>query len=784
MALVQLLTAVWIAVAVCLSGACDRPNVRTEQSMATFNVTNATELAAALAKAQGGDRIILAPGHYGDLKLSKRVFSSPVEIVSLDAAQPADFRSVTLSSVTNLSFKSVEIGYALTAGESTSAKMVTISSSSFISFDSVHFRGSLDNNPWNDGHGLSVLNSKNLRVVNSEFQQLNRAALFGSSSNIEVSNNKFHDLRSDGVDFADAQNVRITGNHFTDFYPVAGDHPDAIQFWTRGTTKPSTDILIRDNVIIQGKGAGIQGIFLSDNAGLPFERVSITNNLVYVQDGHNGIAIFNGRDIAVEGNTVLSPNNDKYKLYIRLEGVTGGSVAGNVSDTIINERNSNLSLSDNLRLDQSPGRATEFSDLNSGPTATVGGLVTPSIGYQPSATAAPTQAARWGTAGNDGWYLGATLNPTLVIDGLGGTDQIAIQGHHGNLVLGPENLLNVEILVLLAGNDTRFGDTSNSHYSYNITTVDANVAAGRTLIFSSNQLRAGENFTLDGSAETDGAFIVYAGRGDDRLIGGASNDGFFFGDGAFTPADRIDGGAGNDQVAFRGNYGALLFADDTIRNVESLALVSGSNTRFGPAASGYHYDITLGDGNVAAGARLIVTGVELLANESMRIDGSAETNGYFRLLAGKGDDILIGGACGDFFYGNLGADHMTGGGGADIFHYRTAPESTGLAFDSIIGFDCREDRIDLPVDLAGFSDIVMGGRLSAATVEADLDAALDGLLGAGEAALFTPNAGDMAGRMFVVVDVDGVAGYKAGKDLLIELVSPAVPLPESVDIFI
>jgi serralysin len=79
---------------------------------------------------------------------------------------------------------------------------------------------------------------------------------------------------------------------------------------------------------------------------------------------------------------------------------------------------------------------------------------------------------------------------------------------------------------------------------------------------------------------------------------------------------------------------------------------------------------------------------------------------------------------------------------------------------------------------------VMGGRLSAATMETDLDAALDGLLGAGEAALFTPNAGDMAGRIFVVVDMDGVAGYDAGNDLLIELVNPVVPLPLGVDIFV
>jgi Ca2+-binding RTX toxin-like protein len=756
-----------------------------EQKMASITVTNQTELTAAIAAAQSGDTIYLAPGNYAEIRFKNKTYAGSVTITSLDPANPAHVDKITVTSSNGLSFKNLDVGYTLAEGEPLFATYAYVTKSSRISFDSMSFHGSLDNYPGNDGNGLIVQESDQIRVINSTFQQLGRGAQFGSTTRIELINNVFHDMRSDGADFAQVQHVRVIGNRFYDFYPEGADHPDAIQFFTSGTTASSSDILIRDNEIFQGNGRGIQGIFLRNGSGsYPFIDVKIINNLIYVVDSSNGLAVLNGRNVTVEGNTVLSPDNNRYTNFIRLDDVIGGKVANNVSDAISDTRNSGVTFTNNIRLDRNPERAADYPGLNDYAAATVAGLISDSGGYQPRTTVVPAEPARWGTPGNDGFYLGANLDPTDVIDGLAGNDQVAIQGHYGNLLLGAESLLNIEVLVLLAGNDTRFGDTSNSVYSYNITTVDENVASGATLIVNSNQLRAGENFTLNGSAETNGAFIVYAGKGDDRLTGGAGNDAFFFGDGAFTGADRIDGGSGNDQVAYRGNFGAVIFSDDTVRNVESLALISGNNTRFGALASGYSYDITLADGNVAAGARLIVTGVELLSDESMRIDASAETNGFLRLLGGKGADILIGGACADFLYGNLGADRLTGGGGADIFHYRTAPESTGSAFDSLVGFDCREDRIDLPVDLAGFSNVVMGGRLSAATMETDLDAALDGLLGAGEAALFTPNAGDMAGRMFVVVDMDGVAGYDAGNDLLIELVNPVVPLPLGVDIFV
>lgn len=753
--------------------------------MSVFHVTTAAQLTSALVAAVAGDTISLAAGNYGSVAISNRKFSGTVTIVSADPAAPAQFDSLSVSNSSGLSFESLDIGHALAAGEPNFTYMARVTGSSNISFVRNSIHGSLDNNPGNDGNGLNVTSSARIRVIENEFEQLGRGAVFNGSTDIEVKGNAFHDIRSDAADFAAVQRVQIIGNSFRNFYPVAGDHSDAIQFFTTGTTVASRDILIAHNVIHQGEGLGVQGIFLKDEVGtLPYQQVRISNNLIYVNDGYHGISVQGARGLTVENNSAVSQTTDSFKLAIRVLDVSGALVKNNVTDTIITTGSTDVVTQSNVRLDQTPARASEISGINDGPNAVPGTLTLAGVGYQTEAPS--TSPARTGSPHADGFYLGATLRSSDIIDGRdGNNDQVGLQGDYPNLVLGPENLRNIESLVLLSGQDTRFGDVAGNLYSYNITTVDANVAAGATLIVSYTQLKPGENLVFNGSAETDGRYFFYAGKGVDRLTGGAGNDAFLFQDGAFTPEDRIIGGAGMDQVGFRGNHSAgLVFEADTIQNVEIVALISGSDTKYGPLATGYGYNVTLNDGNVAAGEILTVTGYALLSDERMIVDGSAERNGHLRLYGGQGSDELTGGAGQDVLYGALGTDLMNGGAAGDTFLYRYAADSTGPAFDRIVGFDYREDKIDLQINHSGFSDLVMGGRLSAASLEADLDTALEGLLGAGEAALFSPNAGDLAGRIFAVVDMDGLAGYDSGADLLIEMVNPVLPIPNGTDIFI
>ena len=302
-----------------------------------------------------------------------------------------------------------------------------------------------------------------------------------------------------------------------------------------------------------------------------------------------------------------------------------------------------------------------------------------------------------GGEGNDVFLFGATLNSVDEVDGGPGTDQIAIQGDYWGakaLTLG-SNVVGIENLAILPGNEIRFGDPGSNFYDYKVTVLDSVVAAGVQLVVDANRLRAGEDFTFDGSAETDGSFFVYGGAGVDLLTGGAKNDVFLFGAwDQFGASDVITGGAGIDQLALRGNY-TLTFGAGQLVGIENIGLLSAHDTRFGALGSSYSYDLTMVDSNVAAGLQMVVDGAKLRIAEFFRFDGSAELDGSFRVFGGLVDDTIVGSRNNDFIQGNGGADTLRGGAGADIFRYLSASDSTASAMDRILDFAAGTDKIDL-----------------------------------------------------------------------------------------
>lgn len=403
--------------------------------------------------------------------------------------------------------------------------------------------------------------------------------------------------------------------------------------------------------------------------------------------------------------------------------------------------------------------------------------------------ARPGRVVAYGGGGSDGFLFGAFLDPTDYVDGgdaAGERDQVGIKGNYGSFgpggtphLLGPDNLINIETLVLGSGQPV------GQAFSYNLKSVDANVRPGAVLTVLWNGLRQGENVTFDGSDEKDGSFIFYGGAGTDTLTGGAGNDGFFFGMAGTTPLftldDTIRGGPGSgDQLGLHGSY-SLVFQASTIQGIETLVLV-GAGASAAAAGAGRNYNITLHDSNVAAGQVFTVLANTLVAGETAVFDGSNETDGRFRIFGGQGSDTLIGGAGNDLLYGGLGADLLKGGAGADTFQYLKAAESTSTAFDTIQGFDFTMDRLDLPEAHDSFAR-AQGGRLDISTFDADLAAAIGAQLSAGAAVLFTATEGSFAGTTFLAVDANGIDGYQAGGDYVFQLVDAvgmSWPVPDFI----
>lgn len=300
-----------------------------------------------------------------------------------------------------------------------------------------------------------------------------------------------------------------------------------------------------------------------------------------------------------------------------------------------------------------------------------------------------------GGAGDDLFYYGAAFTAADANNGGAGTqDVVVLQGDYVT-TLGAASLVDVEYLVLYSGSVTRFGDTAGNRYDYDITTVDANVGPGQQLRVNGSLLLADESFTFDGSAETDGYFLVYGGYGADRLTGGAGGDGFYFEGTRFGSGDKVDGGAGSDVVILRGIAGmnTVVFGADQLSNIETISV----SDRFASTPSQLpSYHLTVVNGNVPASGTLTVNGFALVdSRQTFNVDGSAITAGNLRLFGGAGDDRLIGGAGNDLIYAVGGGDILIGGGGADTFQLRALSNSAVANMDEILDFTAGSDRIDL-----------------------------------------------------------------------------------------
>jgi hypothetical protein len=113
---------------------------------------------------------------------------------------------------------------------------------------------------------------------------------------------------------------------------------------------------------------------------------------------------------------------------------------------------------------------------------------------------------------------------------------------------------------------------------------------------------------------------------------------------------------------------------------------------------------------------------------------------------------------------------LYGGAGSNTFVYHSAVESTGKHHDVIVGFDAETDKLSLPASVQGIDPKVHKGTLDSAHFDHDLTAILTATqLNAHDAVLFEAKAGTLADHEYLVVDMNGVAGYQAGQDLVIEL---------------
>jgi len=279
--------------------------------MTIVSVSGAAQLTAALNSARGGDTIQLASGDYGSLVLDGRTFSSDVTITSGGGAV---FRDVDITGVSNLAIRNVDF----TGSSRTSGNMVSISESSGITIDNTEFSGTAIGGVQN---GLSVNNSSDIQLSNSELTDFYYGAAFRKVDNLRVLNNDVNSMDFDGLRFAQVNNVLIQGNYLHDMDgPVDGGHRDMIQFWTAETTTPSSNVTIRANVIDIGDGKMIQSVFVYNEAvlagagtGMYYRNFLIEGN--HIEGVHpHGIYVGESIGLSIRNNTVVKdPTSAAYE---------------------------------------------------------------------------------------------------------------------------------------------------------------------------------------------------------------------------------------------------------------------------------------------------------------------------------------------------------------------------------------------------------------------------------------------------------------------------------------
>lgn len=540
--------------------------------MASLTAFDNASLIAALKAAQAGDVVLLKSGTYASLVL-RDLAKTDVTIRSADPTKPAAFVDLTLKTSSGLIFQNVDF-------RASGAAAAGLYSVRDVAFEQVRVYGSLDGDPRNDKGGLSISDSAGVTISGSEFQQLYWGVSHGGVNGLTIRDSSFHDLRMDGVRGGGSSSVLIERNLFRDFYSVAGDHEDAIQFWTSNTTAAARDIVVRDNVVLRGTGVPMQGIFFGDEAGLPYENVRIEGNLV-VGALWRGVSISSGKTVAVVDNTVVGAPDQK--SYIYADRVNGLTLQGNGAMAYLLPSGF-VRTADNTATTATTDGGKALIDAWLAENATLPlseALIALGSGSGQGAVVA-------GTTGADALYGGAGDD---FLQGLGGSDRLdgsaggdRLEGGDGfdyAVYLSSKTGVTVSLQDGLHG-----GDAAG----------DSFVSIEGWLLSGANDVFVGRDGAADvarGDAGRDrlsglgGADKLYGGAGDDTLSGGAGRD-VLFGD---AGNDVLGGGAEADVFEFRSGSGHDKITDfqdglDMIRLVKIAGVAAFSDLTITAQADG------------------------------------------------------------------------------------------------------------------------------------------------------------------------------------------------------
>lgn len=602
--------------------------------MATIDVSSATELMAAAARAQAGDIIALAPGSYDKLWLRDIRFADEVTITSADHDRPAQLTGLKAFGVENITFRNI----VLADSDATTPYDFEVKYAANVRFDGVTISGQQGDAGY-ASNSFMVRESRDVSITNSEITHLRYGINMLDNTGVTIRGNLFHDLRADGFHGGGLSDVLIADNVFTDFRPAPSDHPDAIQFWTANQTDSAENITITGNVIHRGEGAPIQGIFMGDETdALPYRNVTISDNLV-LGGLFNGIHVERAAGLSLTRNIVAGYTDQA--SWIRVAG--SDTLTRNVAQVYILDGKTVAAPPSNAGtppiFDQGGGFVADWLAAHPGWAAmahaspVLGDAVQhlDALSSQPPVPIPVTTIS--GTDGADRLFA-APFGDSVVFGGegndqlTGGIGHTRLEGGSGNdiyFVNSDRDLVveqgsgadtvytsvdyhlpdGIETLRLAAGGLTVHGNALDNRILGSAGADEISGGGGRDSIqgLAGDDILRGESGknNLHGGSGDD---LLYAGDDGDTLNGGDDADRLWGG----PEKDMLEGGAGNDVLVGGRGGDLFVFRDESIGDHDVIG------------------DFSLADGD-RIGLSLIDADVGTAVNDAFRFIGSQPFSG-------------------------------------------------------------------------------------------------------------------------------------------------------------
>jgi len=560
--------------------------------MTAYTVSTATQLTSTLNLAKAGDSIILASGNYGDVSISKQ-FATDVTITA-QTEGAAVFKSLTLNDASHIKIDGVAVNFTPTAATYTWTPAVGIYDSDNITF--IHgtvtggaaVSGVAQTATYTDfsgnvlglatGYGISVSGSTGVTVDSTEVSNFYKGISLYKSDYVTISHDDVHDTRTTSIVAAGGSHITIDSNHLHDVKPWAwdtsyGDHGDFLAMWTNsGQTTASTDIKVTNNLMEQGAGKAVLGMWLQGDAA-GYTNVTISGNAI-LNGNYQGILLWDVTGGTIDHNTLLQTSGTDWKTQpgvilgngaeqisvhdnkvgsIEDKSGSTGSLANTIfSNTLVTKWTSGLlgSYTNDLI---AKTEALYDSIVDAGTTVSAPTTTTPTTTTPTTTTPTTTTPTTTTPTTSTGTSSGSTTTTPTDTTSTGTVGKIIEGTWEAKSLFGTAGN---DTFISKSGNDVLTGGAGNDTYNFSASkTLVVETATGGTdtvIVKGDYTLAANvENLTISSAADNNWSGtgnslnnVITGNIGGNYLDGVGGNDTIFGGAGN----DFITGGAGNDQL--------------------------------------------------------------------------------------------------------------------------------------------------------------------------------------------------------------------------------------------